>query len=134
MIMPMFRPATVSLAFVLGAFGLVSLAGQAPAPSAAGPLSLPQETHLGNVRQLTFGGENAEAYFSFDGKRLSFQSSANHGCDQIYTMTIDGTDKRLVSSGQGRTTCSHYTPDGRAIVYASTHLAGAACPPVRVLQ
>ena len=130
MIMPMFRPATVSLAFVLGVFGFVSLAGQAPAPAATGPLSLPQETHLGNVRQLTFGGENAEAYFSFDGKRLSFQSSANHGCDQIYTMTIDGTDKRLVSSGQGRTTCSHYTPDGRAIVYASTHLAGASCPPV----
>jgi Tol biopolymer transport system component len=104
------------------------LAGQTPPVPAA--LGLPQETHLTNVRQLTFGGENAEAYFSFDSKRLSFQSSANHGCDQIYTMNIDGSGKQLVSSGQGRTTCAHYTPDGRSIVYASTHLAGVGCPPV----
>jgi Tol biopolymer transport system component len=124
----MFRLVPVSLA--LAVTGLVSLAGQAQTPPATGPLLLPQETRLANVRQLTFGGENAEAYFSFDGKRLSFQSSANHGCDQIYTMAIDGSDKRLISSGQGRTTCAHYTLDGRAIVYASTHLAGGACPPV----
>ena len=130
MIMPMFRPALAVSALVLALSGFVSLAGQSQGPAAQTPLALPQETHLGNVRQLTFGGENAEAYFSFDGKRLSFQSSANHGCDQIYTMSIDGSDKRLVSSGQGRTTCAHYTPDGRAIVYASTHLAGAACPSV----
>ena len=103
-------------------------AGQAPAGAA--PLGVPQETHLTNVRQLTFGGENAEAYFSFDGTRLSFQSSANHPCDQIYTMNIDGSDKQLVSTGQGRTTCAHYTPDSRSVVYASTHLAGAECPPV----
>jgi Tol biopolymer transport system component len=104
------------------------LSGQSqPAPAS---LALPEEAHLSNVRQLTFGGENAEAYFSFDGKRLSFQSSANHPCDQIYTMNIDGSGKQLVSTGQGRTTCAHYTPDGQSIVYASTHLAGSACPPV----
>src|SRR5687767_6848200 len=93
MIMPMSRlPGTfLVLAFGVGSFA--PLRGQAPAPAA---LALPQETHFTNVRQLTFGGENAEAYFSFDGKRLSFQSSAGHGCDQIYTMTIDGADKRLV--------------------------------------
>ena len=123
----MFRFAAALVIFAVAVAVSVPLVGQAPAPA---PLTLPQETHLANVRQLTFGGENAEAYFSFDGKRLSFQSSASHGCDQIYTMTIDGGDKRLVSSGQGRTTCSHYTPDGRAIVYASTHLAGVGCPPV----
>jgi Tol biopolymer transport system component len=102
--------------------------GQGSSPAA--PLALAAERHLTNVRQLTFGGENAEAYFSFDGTRLSFQSSANHPCDQIYTMNIDGSGRQLVSTGRGRTTCAHYTPDGQAIVYASTHLAGAECPPV----
>ncbi len=116
---------------VVGFAGLIAaapLSGQSGNPSA--PLTLPQETHLSAVRQLTFGGENAEAYFSFDGKRLSYQSSAHHPCDQIYTMNIDGSGKQLVSTGQGRTTCAHYTPDGASIVYASTHLAGAGCPPV----
>jgi TolB protein len=98
--------------------------------SSAAALALPEERHLANVKQLTFGGENAEAYFSFDGKRLSFQSSKNHPCDQIYTMNVDGSDVKPVSNGQGRTTCSHYYPDGRSILYASTYLAGAACPPV----
>jgi Tol biopolymer transport system component len=128
MITPMSRfPVPLILAaFVLGAH---ALAGQGPSGGGA-PLSLPDERHLANVRQLTFGGENAEAYFSFDGKRLSYQSSANHGCDQIYTMNVDGSDKRLLSSGQGRTTCAHYYPDGRSLLYASTYLGGAACPPV----
>jgi Tol biopolymer transport system component len=103
--------------------------GSAPAAGAQAVL-LPQERRLSNLRQLTFGGENAEAYFSFDGQFLSFQSSAEHPCDQIFTMRIDGSDKRLVSTGRGRTTCAHYMPDGRSIVYASTHLAGPACPPV----
>ncbi len=56
-------------------------------------LALPQEKHLRNMRQLTFGGENAEAYFSSDGKKLIFQSTRDgHECDQIYTMNIDGSD------------------------------------------
>lgn len=95
------------------------------------PASLvrPGETRISNIRQLTNGGENAEAYFSFDGRRLSFQSNKNHGCDQIYSMNIDGSDVKMVSSGQGRTTCSHYYPDGQSIIYASTHLGGPACPP-----
>jgi len=90
---------------------------------------LAQETRLSNIRQLTFGGENAEAYFSSDGTRLSFQSTGEYPCDQIYTMKIDGTDRKLVSSGEGRTTCAFYTPDGKSIVYASTHLGGKECPP-----
>src|SRR5262245_43949857 len=80
-------------------------ATQPPPPQTPSPISLPAEKHLRNVKQLTNAGENAEAYFSFDGKRLSFQSTAGHGCDQIYTMNIDGTDRKLVSTGKGRTTC-----------------------------
>ena len=71
-----------------------SRAGQTPAAAVRADSTLPQETHLTNVKQLTYGGENAEAYFSFDGQRLSFQSTrGSHGCDQIYTMKIDGSDR-----------------------------------------
>ena len=97
---------------------------------AQSPVLLPQETRLSNVKQLTTDGENAEAYFSFDGKRISFQSNEHHKCDQIYSMNIDGTDRKLVSTGEGRTTCAFYTPDGKSIVYASTHLGNKECPPV----
>jgi Tol biopolymer transport system component len=96
------------------------------------PQLLPDETpYLEDLRQLTFGGENAEAYWSFDGTQLSFQSrQANEGCDRIYRMNVlpkPGTPVR-VSSGQGATTCAHFLPSGE-LVFASTHLAGAACPP-----
>jgi len=94
------------------------------------PLRLPQEKHLRNIRQLTFGGENAEAYFSADGKKLIFQSTRDgRGCDQIYTMNIDGSDVRMVSTGKGRTTCSYFFPNGKRIIYSSTHLASPDCPP-----
>jgi Tol biopolymer transport system component len=90
----------------------------------------PLESHIRNVRQLTFGGENAEAYFSPDGRRIIFQSTREpYACDQQYTMALDGSDVRLVSTGEGRTTCGYYTADGR-IIYASTHLGGPACPAV----
>ena len=92
-------------------------------------LATPQERHLRNVRQLTFGGQNAEAYFSADGKKLIFQSS--HGdvkCDQMFTMNIDGSDVRMVSTGKGRTTCGYFYPDGKKILFSSTHLADPACP------
>lgn len=103
--------------------------GGAPEPIPPAEL-LPQEVHLKNLKQLTFGGENAEAYFSFDGKRLSFQSRRDGArCDSIYTMKIDGSDVQKVSSGEGTTTCSYYTPDGKSVVYASTHMAGPECPP-----
>lgn len=87
------------------------------------------ERHLANIRQLTFGGENAEAYFSSDGTRLIFQSTREGvACDQIFTMTIHGSDLKRVSTGTGRTTCGYFTPDGQ-IVYASTHEAARECPP-----
>ena len=88
------------------------------------------ETHLSEVTQLTFGGENAEAYFSFDESRLIFQSTRDSfHCDQIFTMNLDGSDVRLLSTGEGRTTCSYFFPDGARILYSSTHLAGSECPP-----
>ena len=88
------------------------------------------EKHLKNLRQLTFGGENAEAYFSFEGKKLIFQSTRDMWpCDQIYTMNTDGSDVRRVSSGKGRTTCAYFLRDGRRFIYSSTQLGGEACPP-----
>src|SRR6266850_1374054 len=90
----------------------------------------PQEVHLKNIRQLTFMGENAEAYFSFDGKRVIFQSTREpYKCDQIFTMNQDGSNVKLVSTGKGRTTCGYFTPDGKRIIYASTHLGSPDCPP-----
>ena len=88
------------------------------------------EKHLGNIKQLTFGGTNAEAYFSYDGKKLIYQSTRDSfACDQIFTMNIDGSDNTLVSTGTGRTTCAYFYKDGKKILYASTHLAGKECPP-----
>jgi TolB protein len=93
-------------------------------------LALPQEKHLRNVKQLTFGGQNAEAYFSSDGRKLIFQSTRDgHECDQIYTMNIDGSDVKLVSTGDGRTTCAYFFPGDKRILYSSTHLAAKQCPP-----
>jgi Tol biopolymer transport system component len=84
----------------------------------------PKESHLRNIRQLTFGGENAEAYFSYDGKQIIFQSTRDpYKCDQMFTMNPQGSSVKLVSTGKGRTTCGYFTPDGKRIIYASTHLA-----------
>jgi Tol biopolymer transport system component len=88
------------------------------------------QERLANIRQLTNGGENAEAYWSPDGKRLIFQSTRDGGqCDQIYIMNADGSNPHMVSTGKGRTTCGYFLPDNKHIVYGSTHEAGAACPP-----
>jgi len=95
---------------------------------AINPKPVPDERHLANIRQLTFGGENAEAYFSADGRQLIFQSTRDASeCDQIYTMNIDGSNlKQLTSSG--RTTCAYFVPNGKRVLYSSTHLAAKACP------
>ena len=93
-------------------------------------LALPQEKHLRNIKQLTFGGQNAEAYFSSDGKKLIFQSTRDdHKCDQIYTMNIDGSDVKMVSNGDGDTTCSYFFPGDKRILYSSTYLGDRQCPP-----
>ena len=115
---------------VLAGAMLASLSGLAqtrPAP-AAGTGS--EDTHLRNIKQLTFGGQNAEAYFSPDGKKLIFQSTRDPvKCDQIFIMNTDGSDQHMVSTGKGRTTCSFFYPDGKKILYASTHLGSPECPP-----
>ena len=88
------------------------------------------EKHFNNIKQLTFGGENAEAYFSYNADKLIFQSKRNDlHCDAIFTMNVDGTDVKMVSSGKGATTCSFIAPDNKSIIYASTHLGGDKCPP-----
>lgn len=89
-----------------------------------------REVHLRNLRQLTSGGENAEAYFSFDNARLIFQSTRPpYACDQIFTMNRQGKDLALLSTGKGRTTCSYFFPDNRHFIYASTHGSSPDCPP-----
>lgn len=92
--------------------------------------TLPDERHLKNIVQLTFGGENAEAYFSSDGKKLIFQSTRDGAkCDQIYTMNADGSNVRRVSNGEGRTTCSYFYKKDKRILYSSTYLGSPDCPP-----
>jgi Tol biopolymer transport system component len=99
------------------------------APLSALAQTPPESPHLSGLKQLTHGGQNAEAYWAPDGKRLIFQSTRPpHACDQIYTMNADGGAQRMVSTGKGRTTCGYFLKDNRHIVYASTHEAGAACP------
>ncbi len=105
-----------------------------PAPDAgastAPDLRRPEETHLGALTQLTFGGENAEAYWAFGGDRLIFQTTRpGVPCDQIMVMdAARAADPTLVSTGKGRTTCSYFFPGDQEILYASTHEKDAACP------
>ena len=96
-----------------------------------GVSTLPNETRLSNLRQLTVEGTNAEAYWSFDSDWLTFQHSGiDAPCDQIYSMRSDGSDLRRVSNGQGRTTCSYFFPNNETIIYSSTYKASPTCPPV----
>ncbi len=114
----------------------------APAKAAA-PASA--ERHFKNIKQLTFGRQNAEAYFSFSGNKLIFQSTNNWmkdtfaatlkpddiplGCYQMYVMDLESDSVRLVSTGSGSTTCGYFFPGDRRILYSSTHLHGPNCPP-----
>lgn len=98
-------------------------------------LKYEQEVHLQNVRQLTFGGDNAEAYWSYDNSKLIFQSNNPDwgvDCDQIFIMDISpkkpGFEPPMVSTGNGRTTCSFFLPGDSAFIYSSTHEAGLECP------
>jgi Tol biopolymer transport system component len=108
---------------------LVALSTPAVSQS-PGTLHDERETHLGEVRQLTFGGENAEAYWSPDGSELIFQSTRTpYECDQIFRMPIsDPAALSLVSTGQGRTTCGFFTADSNRVIYSSTHEDSTQCP------
>lgn len=100
------------------------------------------ESHLKNLRQLTFGGDNAEAYWSFDGKAITFQSNNQAWgleCDQIFTSPVSsfkdsGYKPTMISLGEGRTTCSYFMPGNKSILFASTHLSAKACPPVPTVK
>jgi TolB protein len=99
-------------------------------------LAYPDEKHLKNLKQLTFGGDNAEAYWSFDSKKIVFQSNNpawDLKCDQIFYTPVTGDLKsykpQMISTGQGRTTCAYFLPRDKQILFASTHLGGAECPP-----
>lgn len=122
----MSMPLTVLL---LAATLLSLVAGGSDHPDAAA-LQLPEERHLRNVRQLTFGGENAEGYFSFNEQHVIFQSTRPpFSCDQQYILDLGTGATRLVSTGKGRTTCGYFMPGDTTIVYASTHAGSPACPP-----
>jgi Tol biopolymer transport system component len=119
------------------------LPAAAAAPAAAGPTAAtvatasapdtlrdPREVHLRNVRQITFGGENAEAYWSPDGKQLILQSKRDSlKCDHIFVLDVATGDAHMVSNGRGRTTCAYFIPGTDRILYASTHWAAPECPP-----
>lgn len=110
---------------VLAALHAVPVAAQ----NDGATLRHPRERHLSNIRQLTFGGQNAEAYFSFDGSHLVYQATPREGgCDQIYTLDLTSGERHLVSTGEGRTTCSYFYPAGDRILYSSTHHFDPTCP------
>ncbi|MDD7915078.1 TolB family protein [Polaribacter ponticola] len=101
-----------------------------------GGLIYPEEKHFKSIQQVTFGGDNAEAYWSFDDKQIIFQSNNkdwNVGCDQMFLMNVGDTFKDsippMISTGLGRTTCAYFLPDNKSYVYGSTHLGGKECPP-----
>lgn len=124
--------------------GLGTTAEQVKKPSKS-IVSVSAERHLANIRQLTFGRQNAEAYFSFNGSKLIFQSTNNWmkdtfaaalkpadqplGCYQMYIMDLESEKIRMVSTGVGATTCGYFFPGDRRVVYSSTHLRGPNCPP-----
>jgi Tol biopolymer transport system component len=131
---PMFRILTLFL-ILLSAPCISRAQGALPAHDS---ISYAGEKHLKNITQLTFGGDNAEAYFSFDSKWLIFQRTNPRdglNCDQIFigkvpTRAGEKFEPRMLSNGKGRTTCGSFTKDGKHIIYASTHLAADTCPPV----
>ncbi|MCL4839207.1 MAG: PD40 domain-containing protein, partial [Thermoanaerobaculia bacterium] len=110
---------------------LIATAATGPGTAAGPDLLAPGERHFADLRQLTFGGENAEAYWSPDGSELVMQSTRPpYGCDQIFRLPVDPPgEPRLVSTGTGRTTCAYFTfPAGERILFASTHHASESCP------
>ncbi len=121
--------ALATLLAALGAVACTAQAGQDTGGVARDPF--PGERRFASLTQLTFEGENAEAYFSSDGERLIFQRrhEGEYECDQIFTIGVEGGDRNLVSTGLGRTTCAYFFPDDSRIVYSSTHHASEACPP-----
>ena len=121
----------------------LSIASQHPGAGTSPPGLPPAEVarlearHLTNIRQVTFGFNKAgEGYFSPDGKSIIFQAVPNlpptilhtpkpdEDGYQIYSAVLESdTPAKLVSTGQGRCTCAYFSPDGKSILFASTHLS-----------
>ncbi|HRW98690.1 MAG TPA: hypothetical protein P5280_04335 [Cyclobacteriaceae bacterium] len=124
----------VILAFILGVSCTQKTKQETEESTTADTLRYQDEKHLKNIKKLTFGGDNAEAYWSFDSSLLTFQSTSEQlgtQCDQIFYMDpFQGSTPKLISTGKGRTTCSYFLPGDTTVVYASTHLGNEACPPV----
>ena len=128
----------VAVIIVSWSFSISKTIAYASVQSSNDTILYPEENHFANIRQLTFGGDNAEAYFSYDGKWLIFQkTNPKEGimCDQMYigkipTKPNEQFEPKLVSTGTGRTTCGFFMKDGKHVVYASTHLGSTDCPPV----
>ncbi len=113
----------------LALVGVVACARPASSIPPASIAAEPGERHLRNLRQLTNGGENAEAYFSADGRRLVFQSTRDgRSCDQEYVMNVDGSGLRRVSTGTGKTTCGFFYANDQRILFGSSHALQQACP------
>jgi len=110
-----------------------SPAGARPPAPEAGPAAIhPDESHLRNLRQLTFDGQNAEGYWSPDGTRIVYQrmhEDEGLECDQLFVVSLASGTSRRVSTGRGRVTCGYFYEGGERILYASTHLADPKCPP-----
>ncbi|MES2522850.1 MAG: hypothetical protein V4617_09150 [Gemmatimonadota bacterium] len=125
---------TGALAILLGACRPAAVTPASSVASASSPAARivaadTGERNLSTLRQITFGGENAEAYFSADGQFITFQSTRDgRTCDQQYTMRADGSELRKVSVG-GKTTCGWFLPGSNRLFFASTHAADTACPP-----
>ncbi|OGT92877.1 MAG: hypothetical protein A2083_01530 [Gemmatimonadetes bacterium GWC2_71_9] len=109
----------------------LAVAGSRPRLPDSAPVQADSgEIHFANIRQLTFGGQNAEAYWSRNGRKIIYQATVDSmRCDQQFVMNADGSDKRLVSTGQGKTTCGYFYDRDRRILYSSTHEASPECPP-----
>ncbi len=129
-ILPLFSAALLVSSFLNVSGGEAAHAAEAPKPLPQ-PSIEAREVHLADLRQLTRGGENAEAYWTPDGVDLVLQSThPPYACDQIFRLRADGQgDARLISTGKGRTTCSYTTADGQRVLYSTTHLSGPDCPP-----
>ncbi|HMN07470.1 MAG TPA: hypothetical protein PKC83_01695 [Gemmatimonadaceae bacterium] len=134
--LPNFLAATTLVAAIACAPGAGTPGGAAPGSESPEPSRVvtiadtPNERHLTNVRQITFGGENAEAYFSRDGQWITFQSTREgRTCDQQYVMRTDGTGLKRISNGLGKTTCGWFLPDGKRLFFGSSHAHDSTCPP-----
>lgn len=130
--MTIYRTMTIRRATLLVALAAIASPTHASAQQGAAAPELVKsgESRFGEMRQLTFAGENAEAYWAFDGSRLIYQSTRTpgEGCDQIYTYDPETGEQALVSTGDGRTTCAYFYPGGDRVLYSSTHHFNRACP------